>query len=207
VVGNPAGNQAPTVQIAASKTSGKAPLSVQFTAAGSDPDGDQLSYVWEFGDGGAAGGTKATHVYKSAGSYTAKVTATDGGGKSASATVVITVTAGAGANGAPVPPAGGPTIAALAGSGVNLAVGCEATGTAKLKLRLTRKAARKLGLSSRRIAVKSVSCTAGKTVTVKVRAGRQARRALKRKAPKSLRVAISVALGGLEYKSAKVRFT
>ena len=83
---------------------------------------------------------------------------------------------------------------------------CDSTGTAKVKLRLTKKAARKLGLAGRRIAVKSVRCTAGETVTVKVKAGKKARRALKRKAPKSLRVAISVALGGLEYKSAVVRF-
>ena len=79
---------------------------------------------------------------------------------------------------------------------------CEATGTAKVKLRLSRKAARKLGLASRRVAVKSVRCTAGETVTVKVRA-EQARRARRwsGKAPKSLRIAISVALGGLEYTS------
>ena len=84
---------------------------------------------------------------------------------------------------------------------------CESTGTAKVKLRLSKKAARKLGLSSRRVAAKSVRCTAGETVTVKVRAARKARKALVRKAPKSLRIAISVALGGLEYTSATVRFT
>ena len=44
-------------------------------------------------------------------------------------------------------------------------------------------------------------------MTMKVKAGKKARRALKRKAPKSLRIAISVALGGLEYKSATVRFS
>ena len=49
-------------------------------------------------------------------------------------------------------------------------------------------------------------CTAGETVTVKVRASKKARKALIRKAPKSLRIAISVALGGLEYKSVTVRF-
>jgi PKD repeat protein len=210
VVGNPAGNQAPSVQIAASKTTGKAPLSVVFTAAGSDPEGGQLSYVWDFGDGGAAGGTKATHVYTAAGTYTAKVTVTDAGGLkgSAMATITVTAPAGAGANAAPLAPAGAaPTLAALTGSGVSLAVACESSGTAKVKLRVTRKAARRLGLASRRIAVKSVRCTAGETATVTVRASRKARRALRRKAPASLRIAISVALGGLEYKSATVRFT
>ncbi len=208
VVGNPGGNQAPTVQIAASKTSGKAPLNVQFTAAGTDPDGDQLSYVWDFGDGGAAGGTKVNHQYKTAGTFTAKVTVTDPSGAKGEATVTITVTAGSAAAGAPpAPTGGGATLAALTTTGVSLTVACEATGTAKLKLRLTKKAARKLGLKSRRIAAKSVECTAGETVTVTIKAGKKARRALKKKTPASLRIAVSLALGGLEYKSTKIRFT
>jgi PKD repeat protein len=208
VVGNPAGNQAPTVQAAASKTSGKAPLTVQLTAAGSDPDGDQLAYTWSFGDGGAAGGTKATHQYKTPGTYTATVTVTDAGGKTGTASVTITVTAanGAGANGAPPPAAAAPTIKQLTGTGAKLSIACEASGTAKVRVRVSRKLARKLGLKSRRIALKSVRCVAGQQVTVKVKAGKKARRALKRKAPRTLRTAVSVALDGLEYEDAVVTF-
>ncbi|MDQ2784148.1 MAG: PQQ-dependent sugar dehydrogenase [Chloroflexota bacterium] len=45
---------APTVQVAADHQSGPAPLTVQFSSAGSnDPRGGTLSYSWDFGDGSA----------------------------------------------------------------------------------------------------------------------------------------------------------
>ena len=91
-VGNPAGGQPPTVQVAADRTTGAAPLKVSFSAAGSDPDGDAIMYTWNFGDGATAGGPKVTHTYTGPGSYTATVTVTDAGGKTGSATVTITVT-------------------------------------------------------------------------------------------------------------------
>ena len=47
----------PTVQGFADPTSGNAPLGVQFSATGSDPDGGALSYKWVFGDGGSALGS------------------------------------------------------------------------------------------------------------------------------------------------------
>ena len=102
VVGNPGGNQAPTVQIAADRVAGTAPLLVRFSSAGSDPDGDALAYVWDFGDGGKAGGAKANHTYTAPGTYTARVTVTDAGGRSGTATTTITVSPRTqGAGGAP----------------------------------------------------------------------------------------------------------
>jgi cytochrome c len=98
-VSNPPGNVAPTVEALADPTSGAAPLQVRFTSAASDPDGDQLLSVWDFGDGITAGGAGATHTYTAPGSYTAKVTVTDPGGKSATATVPIQVTASRAATG------------------------------------------------------------------------------------------------------------
>ena len=76
-VTDPPGNVAPTVKAAAAPKSGNAPLDVLLTASGSDPDGDTLTYAWEFGDGATADGRRARHVYESAGTYTAKVTARD----------------------------------------------------------------------------------------------------------------------------------
>jgi large repetitive protein len=87
------GNRAPTVQLTATPTSGKAPLTVSFTATGSDPDGDALTYGYDFGDGSKpANGPKVTHKYSKAGVYTAKVTVTDTSGATGSAQVQITVT-------------------------------------------------------------------------------------------------------------------
>ena len=55
-VANPPGNAAPFVEALADPTSGRAPLRVRFSSAASDPDGDQLLSVWDFGDGVKAGG-------------------------------------------------------------------------------------------------------------------------------------------------------
>jgi glucose/arabinose dehydrogenase len=79
----------PSVSPSATATAG---LGVQFDAGGSDPDGDALSYGWDFGDGSAdASGSDPSHTYPSAGSYTAIVTAHDGHGMSATASVHVTV--------------------------------------------------------------------------------------------------------------------
>jgi PKD repeat protein len=109
-VTNPPGNAAPTVQALAAPKTGTAPLRVDFTSASSDPDGDQLLSVWDFGDGVKAGGESVAHTYTKAGTYNAKVTVTDPGGKSATATVQIVVKAKTTTNGggaAPPPDRGG----------------------------------------------------------------------------------------------------
>jgi chitodextrinase len=90
-VANPPGNAAPSVEALADPRSGAAPLRVRFSSAATDPDGDQLLSVWDFGDGVKAGGEAATHTYTQPGTYNAKVTVTDPGGKSATATVAVTV--------------------------------------------------------------------------------------------------------------------
>ena len=56
---------------------------VAFTATGADSDGDTLTYAWDFGDGGTASTKDAMHTYTAAGTYTAKVTVSDGKGGTA----------------------------------------------------------------------------------------------------------------------------
>jgi PKD repeat protein len=91
VVNNPPGNVAPTVHAAGDPTAGKPPLAVQFSATGTDPDGDTLTYAWDFGDGGTSLLQNPSHTYTTAGTYTAKVTVSDGRGGTATDTVAVTI--------------------------------------------------------------------------------------------------------------------
>jgi Uncharacterized conserved protein len=94
-------NTAPTAALTATPTSGFAPLTVNFSGAGSsDPDtappADTIaSYTFTFGDGTSTTQTTATvqHQYANPGTYTASLTVTDSRGKSStnSATQTITV--------------------------------------------------------------------------------------------------------------------
>jgi hypothetical protein len=92
-------NRNPTVTLFANPTTGKSPLTVNFTANGSDPDGDSLTYNWTFGDGTVQndGGRSLYHVYVK-GTYSACVTALDGRGGSARTCTTITVTGKPGTN-------------------------------------------------------------------------------------------------------------
>lgn len=89
------GNEAPTAQVSATPTSGGAPLSVSFSAAGSsDPDGDPLTYAWDFdedGDGLFDDSTSAapSNVYNDSGTYVARVRVSDPDGATDVATVTI----------------------------------------------------------------------------------------------------------------------
>jgi PKD repeat protein len=90
-VTDPPGNVAPSVEIGAAPGSGNAPLSVLFSSEATDPDDDELSYLWEFGDGDTSSQEGSVrHVYRQGGTYTAKLTVSDGQA-SAGATVSITV--------------------------------------------------------------------------------------------------------------------
>lgn len=72
-------NQAPVAD-AGGPYSGFAGSSVNFNGAGSsDPDGDALTYAWDFGDGGTATGPTPSHIYGLAGDYSVSLQVTDPG--------------------------------------------------------------------------------------------------------------------------------
>lgn len=85
------GNRTPTARASASPTSGPTtPLEVHFDAGDStDPDGDSLTYSWNFGDGSPPSSLVApSHTYMNPGTFTAQLAVSDGN-KTASDTVRI----------------------------------------------------------------------------------------------------------------------
>jgi fibronectin type 3 domain-containing protein len=87
------GDMPPTAATAASPTeSTTAPLTVNFSSAGSfDPEGEPLTYLWDFGDGATSSDANPTHIYSQLGAYTAHLTVSDGISSTTSAAVQITV--------------------------------------------------------------------------------------------------------------------
>ncbi len=74
------GNKAPSV----STVTADPPIAlqgateVQFSTNASDPDGDSLTYKWNFGDGGSAEGASPVHVFQTAGVFDVSVEVSDG---------------------------------------------------------------------------------------------------------------------------------
>ncbi len=65
---------------------------INFDGTGSSsPDGDALTYAWNFGDGSSGTGATPTHSYCDNGVYTVTLTITECGGLSATATTTATV--------------------------------------------------------------------------------------------------------------------
>ena len=85
---------APVAKADADVTEGDAPLTVQFSSAGTtDPDGDTVTYAWDLDGDGSTDSTEAnpTFTYESVGDYTVLLNVTDSTGKSATAQVVVNV--------------------------------------------------------------------------------------------------------------------
>ncbi|HEY8701122.1 MAG TPA: PKD domain-containing protein [Arthrobacter sp.] len=78
---------APVASFTATPTSGTVPLNVSFADTST---GSPTSWAWDFGDGGSSAAQNPTHSYAAAGTYTAKLTATNGtGSNSASTTITV----------------------------------------------------------------------------------------------------------------------
>ncbi|MGA4728177.1 PQQ-dependent sugar dehydrogenase [Micromonospora taraxaci] len=88
------GNRTPIPKISGTPTVGQAPLTVAFSSAGTtDPDGDKLSYAWDFNADGSVDSTapNASWTFPENGSYTPTLKVTDRTGRSASATLPLVV--------------------------------------------------------------------------------------------------------------------
>ena len=73
-------NSSPTAAFVYDPASPSIGVTVHFDASSShDSDGDQLSYLWTFGDGSTAAGSTPSHSYSQPGNFTITLTATDSG--------------------------------------------------------------------------------------------------------------------------------
>lgn len=87
-------NEPPVAVAAAEPDRGNAPLTVQFSSAGSfDPDAGpgELTYSWTFGDGASSSAPSPQHTYEQRGQYLAYLTVHDGlvGAVSQPITIVV----------------------------------------------------------------------------------------------------------------------
>ncbi|MFT4036473.1 MAG: PKD domain-containing protein [Patulibacter sp.] len=84
-------NAAPTVAIGG--VAAAPGVAATLTAAAADPEGGDVAVSWDFGDGSdSAGGTRVTHTWANAGSYTVTASATDDQGQLVTDTRVVEVT-------------------------------------------------------------------------------------------------------------------
>jgi hypothetical protein len=84
-------NTPPTAVIVATPGRlGVVPFKVHFDGTTSvDPDGDIVTYVWDFGDGGKGNGPTVDHTYTAQGMYTVTLKVTDSQGQSNSTTLNV----------------------------------------------------------------------------------------------------------------------
>jgi glucose/arabinose dehydrogenase len=85
-----ANNRAPEAVIDASPTFGPLPLTVTFDGRdSSDPDGDPLTYKWDFGDGTSSTSSQPTKTYQNDQKYKVVLTVSDGRGGRGTDSVTI----------------------------------------------------------------------------------------------------------------------
>ncbi|MCG5214845.1 RICIN domain-containing protein [Streptosporangium soli] len=88
------GGRSPVAKATVDKDNGLAPLTVAFTSVGSsDPDGDPLTYAWDFDGNGTTDATTANAVftYTTNGDKRARLTVNDGTGRSGTTVIPIVV--------------------------------------------------------------------------------------------------------------------
>ncbi len=84
----------PPTAIVGGPYTGTAGTAVTFNAtASSDPKGETLTYVWNFGDNTTGSGATTTHTYAAAGTYTVTLKVTNTDNQSATATITATIAA------------------------------------------------------------------------------------------------------------------
>lgn len=85
-------NLPPTVVMSADVVRGVAPLTVRFNSSASTDDGVIVGRLWDFGDGQTSQDIAPTHIFRTTGAFTVRLTLTDDEGGKASRSLLISVT-------------------------------------------------------------------------------------------------------------------
>ncbi|MEU3270998.1 ThuA domain-containing protein [Saccharomonospora sp. NPDC006951] len=86
------GNRRPVAEATATPSSGQPRLEVTFSSEGShDPEGTDVTYSWDFGDGATSAEPNPVHTYETKGQYNVQLTVTDETGKAGVTNVTVTV--------------------------------------------------------------------------------------------------------------------
>jgi PKD repeat protein len=88
-------NLPPTAEFTASASSAKVDDEIRFTDSSADPEGHQLKYSWDFGDGSTSDASSPRHSYGEAGTYTVVLTLSDDEGETDTASASVKVEGGA----------------------------------------------------------------------------------------------------------------
>jgi len=113
----PEANQPPSAAFSFSPEGPAVDESVSFSDESSDPDGQVVSWQWDFGDGSTSEEQNPSHTYAETGSFTVTLSVTDDQGGTGEATQAITVTQTSGSKLESFPaPGGDPRGAAFDGN-------------------------------------------------------------------------------------------
>ena len=88
-------NNPPSVKLTAGPLVGATPLVVSFSSAGSaDPDGQPITFAWDFGDGNVSSESDPLHVYTKVGTFKATLTVRESTAPFATTTKSVTIRTG-----------------------------------------------------------------------------------------------------------------
>ena len=92
-LGTAAGNRPPVAEVTANTVAAPAGTPVVLAVAATDPDGDELAYAWDFGDGGVStdNAPEQTHRFSAAGDYRVQCTVSDMRGGTFRSSVMVRV--------------------------------------------------------------------------------------------------------------------
>ena len=94
-------NEKPVARVSANRTSGQAPLTVQFTGSNSTDDKKVEEYTWNFKNGSNSANSNPSHTFDAPGTYAVALTVKDTEGLTDTKNITITVSAATSNNEAP----------------------------------------------------------------------------------------------------------